>query len=310
MILAITHAADEHAPLVLDALRRRGADAEVLDLADLPRNGRVTSGFGPGRHVRELRVGGRALRGDDVTAVWWRRPRPFQADPALRPDLAGYALRQTHEAVRGLLAALGARFVNDPAADEAASNKPWQLEVAEHAGLPVPPTCITSDPGEAREFVASCGAAGAIHKPLAATPGHGRPTRRVRPGDLARMDAVQYAPVIFQEHVPGVDVRVTAVGDALFPAEIDARETGSPDDFRLAYAACRVAACELPDRLAEALLRLMRALDLSYGAIDLRRRDDGRWAFLEVNPGGQWYFVEQRTGQPITEALATHLAAA
>lgn len=30
--------------------------------------------------------------------------------------------------------------------------------------------------------------------------------------------------------------------------------------------------------------------------------------FLEVNPSGQWLFVERRTGLPITEALAALLA--
>jgi hypothetical protein len=52
----------------------------------------------------------------------------------------------------------------------------------------------------------------------------------------------------------------------------------------------------------------MRDLGLTYGAADFRRRDDGAWYFLEVNPGGQWDFVEKRTGQPITAAVAALLA--
>jgi hypothetical protein len=31
--------------------------------------------------------------------------------------------------------------------------------------------------------------------------------------------------------------------------------------------------------------------------------------FLEINPAGQWLFVEQRTGQPMTEAFVRLLAA-
>ena len=105
-----------------------------------------------------------------------------------------------------------------------------------------------------------------------------------------------------------MDVRVTAVGDDLFAAEIDARDTGSPDDFRGAYPRCRVSPCTLPPEIASGLRRLLGNLGLLYGAADLRRREDGAWFFLEVNPGGQWYFVEQRTGQPITAALAALLA--
>jgi glutathione synthase/RimK-type ligase-like ATP-grasp enzyme len=308
VILAITHAGDEHAPLVLEALARQGAAATVLDLADLPGRGQGGAGDGGGAGPRELRVGPACLRADDVTAVWWRRPRPFTPSPGLAPAFADFAVRQTGEAVMGFLASLRATFVNAPTADELAGHKPYQLGLATAAGLPVPRTLVTSDPREARAFLASLGPGGAIHKPLLATAAHARPTRRVGPADLARLDAVRLAPVIFQEHVPGVDVRVTAVGDDLFAAEIDARDTGSPDDFRGDYAGCRVAPCVLPPELAGGLRRLLATLGLLYGAIDLRRRADGTWAFLEVNPGGQWFFVEQRTGQPITAALAALLA--
>jgi hypothetical protein len=29
--------------------------------------------------------------------------------------------------------------------------------------------------------------------------------------------------------------------------------------------------------------------------------------FLEINPAGEWLFVEERSGQPITEAVADFL---
>jgi glutathione synthase/RimK-type ligase-like ATP-grasp enzyme len=199
-------------------------------------------------------------------------------------------------------------LVNDPWRDEVASLKTHQLAAAERAGLRVPPTLVTSDPEAARTFLDACGPDGAVHKPLHPAEHDAGPTRRVGHADLARLDALRLAPVILQAFVSGVDVRVTAVKDELFAAEIDARGTSSPEDFRPVLADCRVAPCTLPDREADALRALLRELDLSYAAIDLRRREDGSLAFLEINPGGQWYFVEQRTGQPITAALASLLA--
>jgi glutathione synthase/RimK-type ligase-like ATP-grasp enzyme len=312
VILAITHAGDEHAPPVLEALARLGAEVVVVDLSDLPRAGRLAFAYGGAGSSRELRLDGRpAIRADELTAVWWRRPRPFMAADGLLPHDAALAARQTEEALMGLFASLGAagvRMVNDPWRDEVASLKTHQLAAAERAGLAVPPTLVTSDPDAARAFLGACGPGGAVHKQLHATAEAWRPTRRVGPDELARLDALRYAPVILQAFVPGVDVRVTAVGDELFAAEIDARATASPEDFRPVLADCRVAPCALPERDSDALRALLRDLDLSYAAIDLRRREDGSLAFLEVNPGGQWYFVEQRTGQPITAALASLLA--
>jgi hypothetical protein len=38
---------------------------------------------------------------------------------------------------------------------------------------------------------------------------------------------------------------------------------------------------------------------LHFGAIDLAQRPDGGFTFFEVNPNGQWAWVEQRTGLPL-----------
>jgi glutathione synthase/RimK-type ligase-like ATP-grasp enzyme len=53
----------------------------------------------------------------------------------------------------------------------------------------------------------------------------------------------------------------------------------------------------------------MRRLGLIYGAIDLRLAKDGRYVFLEINPAGQFLYVEQQSSQPIAAALAARLAA-
>jgi glutathione synthase/RimK-type ligase-like ATP-grasp enzyme len=77
--------------------------------------------------------------------------------------------------------------------------------------------------------------------------------------------------------------------------------------MRMVVGEAQVQPTELPRALEGALLELMRRLGLVYGAIDLRRRADGEYLFFEVNPAGQWLFVEQRTGQPIADAVAAEL---
>jgi hypothetical protein len=41
----------------------------------------------------------------------------------------------------------------------------------------------------------------------------------------------------------------------------------------------------------------------------LARRPDGGYTFFELNPNGQWAWVEQLTGLPIAAALAEELLA-
>ncbi|HVO20228.1 MAG TPA: alpha-L-glutamate ligase [Anaeromyxobacter sp.] len=310
MILAVTHAGDEHAGPVLAALSRRGVEAVALDTADLPRRGRFALGYGrEGRRL--LLLDGRPpLDLARVTALWWRRPQLLAADPALPAEKAVFSVRQATDALLGLVASLApaALVVNDPFRDQAAGLKLLQLAAAGPAGLRLPETLVTSDPAAAQAFLGRFAAGEVVHKAVQATPADWRRTRRVGPADLSDLDALRIAPVILQERVPGVDVRVTLVGDELFAAAIDARSSSSPDDYRGHEAECLVEPCALPAAEERSLRALVGELGISFAAADFRRRDDGAWFFLELNPAGQWLFVEERTGQPITEALAGLLA--
>ncbi|MNZ28723.1 hypothetical protein D3C78_459550 [compost metagenome] len=53
----------------------------------------------------------------------------------------------------------------------------------------------------------------------------------------------------------------------------------------------------------------MRRLNLRYGAIDFVCDPQGNLWFLEINPNGQWAWIENLTGYPIAEAIVDELEA-
>ena len=123
------------------------------------------------------------------------------------------------------------------------------------------------------------------------------------------LEQVRHAPVIFQEYVEAlVDLRVTVVGREIFPAAIHSQETAYPIDFRIDISRARIESTTLPEQVSNRLLALMDRLGLSYGAIDMRLTPDGRHVFLEINPAGQWLFIERATNQPMAAALARLLS--
>jgi hypothetical protein len=308
VILLVSHAEDDHLEPVRAALTRRGARHHVLDLADIPQRVSVTLEVGAGeRTVLRTPEGAVDLRA--CTAVWWRRPRGFELDPRLDPDQLGFTYNEVHEAIQGLWATLPGLWVNPPWDNEWATYKGRQLALAAELGLSVPHTCITNDPDEARRFITSRRPDPVVYKSFSASEAHWRETRLLRPDELDLLDAVQVAPLIFQEYVgDAVDLRITAVGDELFAAAIHTGPSAYPVDFRMDLRGARFEPVEVPGDVADRLLKLLGRLGLRYGAIDVRRRSDGEHVFLEVNPAGQWRFVEERTGQPITEAVAALLA--
>jgi glutathione synthase/RimK-type ligase-like ATP-grasp enzyme len=212
----------------------------------------------------------------------------------------------------GFWDALPITWVSPPKAIETAMMKTWQLPAAHHAGLEIPETLVTSDPSEARAFIDRLGRDRVVCKAFSATESHWRETRRVGAAEYQLLDRVQLAPVIFQELVPAeVDLRVTIVGEEVFAAAIHSQELPYPLDFRLFLDTGRgvpMRPAVLPDEVTESLQRLLKAAGLRYGAVDMRRTPDGRHVFLEVNPAGQWRFVEEVTGQPITAAMARLLS--
>jgi hypothetical protein len=81
-------------------------------------------------------------------------------------------------------------------------------------------------------------------------------------------------------------------------------------DFRMHIDDVVIRPTELPDAVVAGLRRLMMRLELTYGAIDMRLTPEGDYVFLEINPTGQWLFVEHATGQPIAATLARAMARA
>jgi RimK-like ATP-grasp domain len=308
VILVVSYPDEDHTLEVVARLRGRGHEVRVLDLADLPIRCGLTMRWDDGSApVHRLEYDPEMVELDAVRVIWWRRLRPFGLDPSVAPSAQGFALSETSQAVNGLLDSLDCAWVNPRGADEAAHRKPLQWTVARSVGLRVPRTLVTTNPVEARRFVQSVGVGRTVFKAFLASLEAWRETRLVQPDDVERLDLVRLAPVIFQEYVEGVDLRITIVEDAVFAAAIDARATSYPVDMRMVVGEATVEPVELPVEVRERLIALMRALGLRYGAIDMRRTDEGEYVFLEVNPAGQWLFVERLTGLPISDAVADEL---
>lgn len=304
----MSHEEDEHALAVSLHLANRGVEPVLLDLARLPERG-FSVHLGAGRSGRFV-LG--AARGEADPAacvsVWWRRPRRPKVPAGLDEGRSRLFEAEWRHALDGLVRAAPGFWVNDPLREDAANRKLVQLEAARRAGLPIPRTLVTGVLADARAFARGC-RAGAVLKSLASTVEGGR-TRRTGPRDPALAARLVAGPAILQERVEGLDVRVTAVGRRLFAMSVDARAGGDPDDVRKDFwkAAGTAEPVDLPPELARRLLAFLRALGLRYGAMDLRLDRGGRWAFLEVNPSGQWLHAEAVTGHPITAALARLLA--
>lgn len=306
MILIVTFPDNDHVNRVLAHLSHPYA---LLDMADFPQRARMHAYAGGelDRLLLDL-PDGRRIDLDEVGAVWNRRIKPFDIDPAISDETGRlFAWSETTEAVGGLWYGMECFWMNHPAADEMALRKVTQHRVAHRLGLRVPETLVTNGPDEAREFIARHESTGVIRKAFRNIPEAPRETKKVGPEEIAQIEAVRFAPVIFQEYIPlALDIRVTCVDGEMFATAFRS-EPEFEVDYRTGIGSAEVFSYTLPDDVACRLQSLMDHFGLKYGAVDFRVTPDGEHVFFEVNPAGEYLFAADRTGQPVPQAIAAAL---
>ena len=128
---------------------------------------------------------------------------------------------------------------------------------------------------------------------------------------LRLIGRVRVTPCFFQKNIPKLfEVRTTVVGHRTFSAAIYSQENEETrHDWRRGGTELRMEPYDLPMDVSKMITKLTSALDLVYGAIDMIVTPEGEHVFWEINPSGQFGFVEQITGLPILSCLADALVA-
>lgn len=294
-----------HALCVAEIIRNeRDQPCIIWDAASLPETSTIS--FDP-EQVRALITPPDApeINLGTCGAIWWRRPQAHKIDDAVTDEqVAGYCRAETDRLFKGLFTALETPILNHPDKQGAASRKPYQLHVAQAAGLRIPRTLMTNHKDAA---VAFCAAQPTIYKAFQSPSWRMVETRRITDDSLAYLTTLRHAPVILQECIPlGRDLRVTVVRDRVFAAAASGDTPQADVDWRIDFST-RWETVQLDDDLIAAIHVFMERLGLDYGCLDFREGPNGETYFLEVNPSGQFMFIEVDTGQPILRAMADML---
>jgi hypothetical protein len=318
MILILTSDEDVHADRVRAELARRGAEVARFDPAWFPAEAALSllvrgDGGTPGG---TLAFRGQEIELQRIRVLWRRRPGQPTAARALTGSAAGEVVEFDAAAVLAdLWELLPVRYVpGSPDAIAHAGHKSRQLLLAGRLGFELPPTLVTNAPEAVLDFHQEHGGAiitkrAAPSQRLAAADGETivRYTEPVRPRDLVHVEDLRLCPLILQQYVPKrVELRVTVVGSEVFAAAIHSQASNHTrlDWRRYDDARTPITPFPLPDDMAERCRALVRQLGLRYGAIDLVLTPDDRFVFLEINPNGQYLWIELATGLPISAAVA------
>ena len=316
--LLISHSDDPHVGLVTRQLDLIGRKYHLLQTDTI--GGFTNPSVRISHQNQHIRLDGVDL--DTITTVWNRRITinpGWSTNPDMDPLLVQHVHDQRLALFDGLASLLppSAIWMNSIYGARLARSKIRQLAVAKDVGLAIPDTLVSNDAHEIRQFAGEHNATGLISKILSPTPAR---VPNVQPQysifttfidpRLIEDAELEASPAIYQTKVDKIrEARTIVVGERTLTCAIDSQNSVQTklDWRRYDFKNVRHYEIELPPPVQQMLVELTKRLGLRYSAIDLAQTHDGSWCFFELNPGGQWAWLEEIAGIPIGQLIAESL---
>lgn len=302
MILIITHKLDFTADFLVNILNKRNIAYKRFNCEDILTTDCIFN-FTPGFSFSFL--GEKYFK-----SVWFRRTM-LPAIDMQSESHRKYIINEIDAFLKNIFSVIDAKWLSVPNAVYHAENKLYQLRIASRLGFNIPETLVTCTHSEVIDFYNK-------HKQVIVKPiSHTRVscmgnsefifTNKLTDQHIEYILSFDLTPCLFQREIKKkLELRVTVVKDKTFAAQVNSQEDEETlTDWRKKKLAFKV--FELPNAIHKLCVELVKELNLLFGAIDLILSPDGTYTFLEINPNGQWVWIETETGLKISDAIIDEL---
>ncbi|HKU82887.1 MAG TPA: hypothetical protein VJP58_02500 [Candidatus Nitrosocosmicus sp.] len=217
--------------------------------------------------------------------------------------------QQWYQAFNSLRITLDSEWINDPQRTFDAENRLRQLVTAQRIGLSIPETSITNLILEGKKFLKrypkSIMKVLHHHEIILKQRSFRFLTKNMELNHLLSFEDLVYAPVIFQKKIENEsEIRVTVVGDKIFSCKLSIKDKNKYSDLhKIRKSKIVFEEINLGKRMEKLCIKLNRELGLLVSSIDFVQHKNGGLFFLEVNPIGDWYWIEKHTNLPITKSM-------
>lgn len=244
---------------------------------------------------------------DQIKGVYYRAPT-YLRETFNRSNSPEEQLKtsQWMSLFRNLMCIDGAIWINNPTSTFHAENKLIQLKIAGQIGFEIPETYILNNVSELPKDN------GYIIKSLdTAVFSFGTQEGFVYTNNTSYSELsvsnLSIAPVVVQKNLsPKIDLRVTVIGQDIYAVKILIKGEGIQGDWRKLKDKVSFVPMQLPVNVMEKCVKLVKGLDLLYGAIDLVLYDN-EYFFIEINPTGEWAWLVDSANQKIYKSICNYL---
>lgn len=268
---------------------------------------------------------GRKVKSSQISGVWIKRQSILVTSDEEQNhcgfiDYCNYKLwkDEWNSIIKQLivhLSYLGIPFFDELDSIVKAEKKILQLDIAREVGFNTPSTIVSNSKSLIIDFLNHHKKEGILK--LSTQPSFNKNNEvyfifanKISSADFDEMDVTINSPVIVQNYIEKqYEVRYTFVNGEHFVCKIESQLSDkSKIDFRrYDFANTPYVAIEAPGKIKNMVSLFMSKLKLNYGALDFIVDLNDNWYFLEVNPVGQYGWIEHLTGLSITDAILRFL---
>lgn len=252
---------------------------------------------------------------DEIYSIYFRRPQiPFPPE-ILSTGEKSFYMREYNYLLDGLFHYLeNKKWLNNIFDIRRAENKIYQILEAKKINLNIPPSIITNNPPEALKFIKKnkmCIFKSIRYGFIEEENKNSKIlyTTEVDDSFINNIDRIKKMPFYLQKKIKKKsDIRVTIVNNQIFAAEILSQNKDiSKTDWRKSSEILPHQKIELPTDIKTKCLKLCSVFNLKFAAIDLILDSDNKFWFLEINPNGQWAWIEKILNYPISQTIVEYL---
>ena len=302
MLMIVTNKEDFTADYLIIDLKRKGIDFVRLNTEDFPDKVSLNLHFSKNSLQGQIRLSNTTIDIFKIKSIWYRRPIPsIPAKQIIDKGAKDFVISESREALEGLWRLLPCFWVSHPDNIRRAESKLLQLHLASEINLSIPPTMLTNSPATAKKFFQK-NSGSLIYKPL-----HHSMIERgenisliytnvLNDNHSNSFENVQLSPSLFQKYIEKlIELRVIVVGNQVFAVELHSQELEqAKHDWRKVDAIdIKHIPHELPNQISKKCVKLVQILGLSFSAMDFILTPEGNYVFLELNPNGQWAWLQQ-----------------
>lgn len=304
-VLIISNTGDVHTDLLVAASQRAGLPCFRLNTDHFRRRGFLVWELIDGNAV--MSIDGHSCNLAEIGLVIYRRPVRAYDTVAGIPPWQNKVLDMEWKAIELAMSTVVTGTVVNPVNSSAhARNKLIQLQLALSCGLRVPRTLVTTSLESLRSFLSQgdCITKG-IDASYVFDGEHVRSgfTKKVGLADINGYDTTG-CPTLLQEAIRPVAVwRIVTAGDQVFGVRYTGSSLEDQPDSRLIHEQLTGEQATVPGDPRKGITALCRQLGIAFASSDFIEDEKGHLYFVDLNPDGQWAWLQDEFGVQIADAI-------